>query len=118
MRYGGGGNFTQVTYFGVRFDHILAYRLIRLLPDILHVRSIKEDDGWLQNTIQFSSREAQQMLPGNETVITRLADILVIQSIRSWIETARKEKHGWIAALHDKRIGEALAISHRHPEKD
>ena len=72
MHYGGGGKLSQITYFGVRFDNALADRLIRLLPEILHVQSFKEDDGWLQNTVQFISREAQQMLPGNETVITRL----------------------------------------------
>jgi hypothetical protein len=29
--------------------------------------------------------EAKELRPGGETVITRLADILVIQAIRSWI---------------------------------
>lgn len=116
MRYGGGGRLTQVAYCGVRFDHILADRLIKLLPEILHVRTLEEDDGWLQNTIRFISREARQMLPGNETVITRLADILVIQAIRSWIETVRQEESGWIAALRDRQIGKALAIIHRQPE--
>ena len=118
MRYGGGGELTQITYFGVRFDTPLADRLIRLLPEILHVQSFEEDDGWLQNTIRFISREAQQMLPGNETVITRLADILVIQAIRTWIKTLSEDKRGWIAALRDKQIGTALSIIHRHPEKN
>jgi len=116
MRYGGGGSLTQVAYCGVRFDHILADRLIKLLPEILHLRTLEEDDGWLQNTIRFISREAQQMLPGNETVITRLADILVIQAIRSWIETVQQDETGWIAALRDRQIGKALAIIHRQPE--
>jgi AraC-like DNA-binding protein len=79
---------------------------------------LEEDDGWLHNTVQFISREAQQMLPGNETIITRLADILVIQAIRTWIETVREDEHGWIVALRDKQIGKALATIHRQPEKD
>lgn len=118
MRYGGGGKLTQITYCGVRFDHLLADRLIKLLPEILHIHTLEEDDGWLHNTVQFISREAQQMLPGNETVITRLADILVIQAVRSWIETVREDERGWIAALRDRQIGKALATIHRQPEKD
>ena len=118
LRYGGGGTFTHITYCGVRFDHLLADRLIRLLPEILPIHTLEQDDGWLHNTVRFISREAQQMLPGNETVITRLADILIIQALRTWIETVQEDERGWVAALRDKQIGKALAAIHRQPEKD
>ena len=118
MRFGGGGRLTRVTYYGVRFDPYLADRLIRMLPEMLHLRTRPGDDDWMQSTIQFIAREAQQRLPGCETVITRLADILVIQAIRTWIERVRDEEHGWIAALHDRQIGRALSLMHRAPERD
>ena len=118
MHYGGGGSLARVTYCGVRFDHVLAARLTSLLPELLHVRSFGDEGGWIQDSVRFISREAQEMLPGNETIITRLADILVIQAIRSWIESMRDEDRGWIAALYDRRIGKALAAMHRHPERN
>lgn len=118
MQFGGGGRLTQVTYYGVRFDSYLADRLIRLLPDMLHLRTHADDGSWLQSTIQFIAQEALQRLPGSETVITRLADILVIQAIRTWIESVREEEQGWIAALHDPRIGQAMSLMHRQPERD
>ncbi|MEJ2177705.1 MAG: AraC family transcriptional regulator [Gammaproteobacteria bacterium] len=118
MRFGGGGRMTRVTYYGVRFDPYLADRLIQLLPEMLHLRTHASDDGWLRSTIQFIAREAQQRFPGSETVITRLADILVIQAIRTWIESAREEERGWISALHDRQIGKAMSLMHRHPEHD
>ena len=118
MRYGGGGNFTHITYCGVRFDHIAAQRLTELLPKVLHVECLEQDDGWLQNTVRFISREAKEMRPGGETVITRLADILVIQAIRSWIDSAPEAEQGWLAALRDKQVGRALATIHREPQKD
>jgi len=117
MRFGGGGRLTQVTYYGVRFDPYLANRLIRLLPEMLHLRTHVDDGSWLQSTIRFIAQEARQRLPGSETVITRLADILVIQAIRTWIESVREEEHGWIAALHDRQIGTAMSLMHRHPER-
>ncbi|MDH3762362.1 MAG: AraC family transcriptional regulator [Gammaproteobacteria bacterium] len=118
MRFGGGGRPTEVTYYGVRFDPYLAGRLIRLLPEILHLRTHVDDGSWLHGTICFIAREARQRLPGSETVITRLADILVIQAIRTWIESAREESAGWIAALHDRQIGKAMSLMHRQPERD
>lgn len=118
MRFGGGGRLTEITYYGVRFDSYLAERLIRLLPEILHVRTHVADDGWLHSTIRFIAQEARQRLPGSETVITRLADILVIQAIRSWIESVREQERGWIAALHDRQIGKAMTLMHRRPGHD
>jgi len=118
MRFGGGGRPTEVTYYGVRFDPYLADRLIRLLPEMLHLRTHVDDGSWLHSTIRFIAQEARQRLPGSETVITRLADILVIQAIRTWIESAREETHGWIAALHDRQIGKAMSLMHRQPERD
>ena len=118
MRFGGGGRPTEVTYYGVRFDPYLAARLIRLLPEMLHLRTHVDDGSWLHSTIRFIAEEARQRLPGSETVITRLADILVIQAIRTWIESVREESQGWIAALHDRQVGRAMALMHRQPERD
>ena len=118
MRFGGGGKLTEVTYYGVRFDPYLADRLVRLLPEVLHLRTHVDDGSWLHSTIRFIAREARQRLPGSEAVITRLADILVIQAMRTWIENAREETHGWIAALHDRQIGKAMSLMHRQPERD
>ncbi len=118
MRFGGGGRPTEVTYYGVRFDPYLADRLIRLLPEMLHLRTHVDDGSWLHSTIRFIAQEARDRLPGSETVITRLADILVIQAIRTWIESVREEERGWIAALHDRQVGQAMALMHREPERD
>lgn len=118
MRFGGGGRLTEVTYYGVRFDPYLAERLIQLLPSMVHVRTHIDDGSWLQSTIQFMAQEAQQHLPGSETVMTRLADVLVIQAIRSWIQSVRQEDQGWIAALHDRHIGKAMSLMHRQPARN
>ena len=47
--------------------------------------------------------------------MTRLADILVIQAIRSWMAKAPAAQTGWLGALQDKQIGRALALVHRDP---
>ena len=50
-------------------------------------------------------------------MITRLADILVIQAIRSWIETDPAARTGWLGALQDAQIGRAIALIHRDPAR-
>lgn len=119
MRYGGAGELTHLTCGVVRFDHVAGQQLIALLPRVLQIDTWDDDEGsWLQSTLRFITREARELRPGGETVITHLADILIIQAIRSWIDSAPEADSGWLAALRDKHVGKALAAIHREPEKD
>jgi transcriptional regulator GlxA family with amidase domain len=70
---------------------------------------------WIQSTLQFLGEEAREFRAGGETIITRLADILVIQAIRAWIARDPAARTGWLGALQDKQIGRALALIHRRP---
>ncbi len=117
MRYGGGGNLTHVTYGVVRFEDAAAQRLIDLLPPVLQIDACGDDAGsWLHSSLRLITREASALRPGGETVITRLADIIVIQAIRSWLDSETEASQGWLAGLRDERVGRALASIHRAPE--
>lgn len=119
MRFGGGGEVTHVTYGVVELGHVAARRLIAQLPTVLHIDTWDDDVAtWLHSSLRFMSREAAQLRPGGETVMTRLADILVIQAIRSWLETSPEAHLGWLAALRDDHLGRALMAIHREPERD
>jgi transcriptional regulator GlxA family with amidase domain len=74
--------------------------------------------GWLQSTLRFIANEAASLKPGGETVITRLSDVVVIQAIRSWLETSPTTETGWLKALRDPQIGKALALMHRRPGEE
>ena len=50
-----------------------------------------------------------------EIIITRIADVLVIQAIRGWLRHAPISERGWIAAFNDELIGRALALIHQNP---
>jgi AraC-like DNA-binding protein len=116
MRHGGDGELTQLTCGLVRFDHVAGQQLISLLPRVLQIDTQEAEEGsWLQITLRFIAREAKELRPGGETVITHLADILIIQAIRSWLDSSPAANQGWLAALRDKQIGKALALIHREP---
>ena len=73
---------------------------------------------WIQSTLRFIAAEARELRAGGETVITRLADILVIQAIRSWIARDPAAQTGWLGALRDQQIGRAIALVHRDPARN
>ena len=118
LRWGGGGDECRLICVVVRFDHAVAERLVDELPPVLHLDAWQGgDDRWLADTLRFIAREAEELRPGGETVITRLADILAIQMVRHWIEREAVGESGWLAALRDNRLGRALASMHREPGK-
>lgn len=50
-------------------------------------------------------------------MMTRLADILVLQTIRAWLECDNNRQPGWLGALRDPDIGHALALIHHRAEE-
>ncbi len=114
LRHGGGGAPTTLICGAVRFDHPAAHRLVGLLPKIITVEpSGSPRTEWIQSTLRFMASEASELRPGGETVITRLADILVIEAIRSWIAHDAAARTGWLGALQDRQIGRAISLIHR-----
>ena len=118
LRHGGGGAPTRMMCGAVRFDHPAARNLVALLPEILAFDAATTPDVlWMQSTLSLIATETKQPRPGGEAIITRLADILVIQAIRWWLETDPSARTGWLGALRDDRIGHALALIHADPAR-
>lgn len=119
LRHGGGGAPTSLVCGAVRFDDPAAHLLVRLLPNVMHIEASGTPQGeWLQTTLRLMASEAKRLRPGSEAVITRLADILVVQAIRSWLEEDPAAQTGWLGALHDRQIGRAISLIHREPARD
>lgn len=121
IRYGGEGPLTRLVCGAVHFDNPAARQLVELLPPVIRVQA----DGapqveWLHSTLRFMASEARDLKPGGETVITRLADVLVVQTLRTWLageaEHPGTARSSWLRALHDPRAGQAIALVHRSPE--
>ena len=116
LQHGGGGESTSMICGAVRFDHPAAERLVALLPRVITVDGTSGAHlDWIQSTMRVLAIEARELRPGGETVITRLADVLVIHAIRSWIERDAAAQTGWLGALRDDQIGRALRLIHRNP---
>lgn len=121
LRYGEGGTRTSTVCGTVRFGHPAARGLVALLPPTILIdgasASPSPEADWMHSTLRLIAAEGRELRPGGEAVITRLSDILVIQAIRSWIAAEPAGDSGWLGALRDPRIGQAMSLVHRDPAR-
>jgi len=117
LRHGGGGARTSMLCGLVRFDHPAAGDLLRVLPRVICHDVTAAQAEWTRSTLRFVAAEALSLQAGGEALIIRLADILVLDTVRSWF-ARHPERAGWLGALRDKQIGRALTLIHRNPDRD
>jgi AraC-like DNA-binding protein len=90
-----------------------------LLDVLPHAVVIAGRDGraaeWLEPTLEFMRWEADSGRMGADAVVSRLATILVIQIVRSYLASSPATEPSWRRALDDPRIGIALSSIHRDP---
>ena len=119
LRYGGDGAASLLICGGVSFAGPIVHSLLQLLPSVLVLRreELEGDYPWLDTTLALMGAEALSLRLGSAAIMTHLADILVLQSIRAWLERDENRQAGWIGALSDVDIGRALVLIHRHAEE-
>jgi len=116
LRYGGGGAPSTLVCGIISFHDPAAQQLLGLLPPVIHTDGAAAPaQTWIGDTLRLMAAEVTQLRPGGEAVTTRLADILVIQAIRTWIQADPAAQTGWLGALQDPQIGQAIVAMHRNP---
>jgi AraC-like DNA-binding protein len=90
--------------------------LLGLLPPVLHVPAGTAEAGRLRPVLALLADETAQSRPGGEAMVSRLCDVIVIEVLRVWIDTAPGHA-GWLAGLRDPRIAAALGQLHAAPDR-
>ena len=114
LRHAGPGPRTELVCGVLAVDGPAARPLLELLPAVVHVPDAGPGS-WIASTLGLMASEVARPRPGGEAVTTRLADILVIQAIRVWLD-GQEDAGGWLGALRDPQIGAAVTAVHRAPE--
>ncbi len=99
-----------VCRFHFQSEHMKS--LVALLPGLVHIRRA-EGEAWLDNITHFMLIETTDVQPGASLMISRLIDLLVIRTLRTWAQT--QNAHGWLSGLADARIARALQRIHEAP---
>ena len=119
LQHGGGGASTLMTCCTFQLVKGDYNPLLAVLPPLIHIPSGRERlEQWLEPTLKMLAYEARHPRPGSETLIARLIDIILVQAVRLWVEEQPHDHGGWLGALRDPRIGPALGLIHREPQKN
>ncbi|MFZ6182122.1 AraC family transcriptional regulator [Nannocystis pusilla] len=118
VHHGGGGAPTVVICGWFMFDAWSSAPLIELLPRLLCVQTDGAQAAALQGTLDLLAAETSASAIGSPIVISRLADILLVQTIRAYHASGAADAVGWLSAIKNPQIGAALRAMHRdvaHP---
>jgi AraC-like DNA-binding protein len=94
-----------------QLDGEVSQRLLRALPTMLVLR----DDEWHCPVIPLLAEEIVKDEPGQEAVLDRLLDLLLIAVLRAWFARPDSETPGWYRAYDDPIVGHALRLMHHNP---
>ncbi len=91
----------------------VSQRLLTALPPLL----IVPGDSWDSPLIPLLADEIVKDDPGQEAVLDRLLDLLLIAVLREWFARPGAEPPGWYQAHSDPVVGPALRMLHHDPAR-
>jgi AraC-like DNA-binding protein len=89
----------------------VSQRLLAALPALLVVPG----DAWESPLVPYLAEEIVKDEPGQEAVLDRLLDLLLIAVLRAWFARPEAEAPGWYRAHSDPVVGPALRLLHNNP---
>ncbi|HKH24032.1 MAG TPA: AraC family transcriptional regulator [Acidimicrobiales bacterium] len=89
----------------------LGQRLLRALPPLL----VLAHDDWSSPLVPLLGDELVKDEPGQEVVLDRMLDLLVIAVLRAWFSRPEAEAPAWYRAYGDPVVGRALRMLHNNP---
>lgn len=92
-------------------DGEIGRRLLGALPGLLVLPS----DERLTPLVRLISDEIVQDVPGQEAILDRLLDLLLVAVLRAWFARPEAEVPAWYRAHADPVVGRALRMLHNNP---
>jgi AraC-like DNA-binding protein len=94
-----------------QFEGEVSQRLLRALPPLI----VLDKDEWDCPVIPLLADEIVKDAPGQEAVLDRLLDLLLIAVLRAWFARPDADTPGWYRASGDPVVGRALRLMHHNP---
>jgi AraC-like DNA-binding protein len=89
----------------------ISQRLLEALPTLL----VLEEDAWDCPLVPLLAAEIVKDEPGQEAVLDRLLDLLLIAVLRAWFSLQEAEAPAWYRAHSDPVVGKALRMLLNNP---
>jgi AraC-like DNA-binding protein len=98
-----------------RFEGDLYHGLLDALPELVSLRPAAGSP--LRATLDLLATEMLLDAPGQQTLLDRLLDVVLVQSLRDHFSSACARAPVWFRASVDERIGPALRALHDDPAR-
>lgn len=115
LTFGGGGAACRLLGGFFHFEGGSLAAIMAALPVVVHIASVDgKTPDWLDGIAHHLVNESRQPEPGSSLMISRLIDLLVIRTLRTWAAN-RTGSGGWLGGLGEERIGRVLSAIHADP---
>lgn len=101
----------------MEFELETFHPLVSLMPDVMPVSAFLDRQPEIRHLLDAMDVEMAGGRAGSAGILARLSEVIAASIVRDWVE-ATDGSHGWLAALHDQRLGNVLAALHRDPTRD
>ncbi len=92
-------------------DGAVSQRLLKALPPLIVLRA----GAWDSPLVHLLAAEVVKDEPGQEAVLDRLLDLLLISALREWFARPEAQAPAWYRASADPVVGHALGVLHNNP---
>jgi len=91
----------------------ISQRLLAALPPVVHVQYPKSD----QTLIDVLANEMGKDQLGQQAVLDRLLDLLLVSTLRAWFDRPDAMPPGWYRAQSDPVVGRVLMLIQHNPDR-
>jgi len=100
----------------VNYDREVEHPIFDALPEVIHFPKLKTDEPiWM--TVALMNSEVQRIDSIDSPIIDRLTEVLFLQLLYHYAHN-NKGVNGFLAALKDRRLHQAIALIHKMPEQE
>ena len=91
--------------------------VLAALPALMKVRMAGHSAGRLKALLEFAVAESIDARAGSRSVLLRIAELVFVEVLRSYLTSASSHGAGWLSGLRDPIVARALAGLHAHPAR-
>ncbi|SBS34769.1 HTH-type transcriptional regulator YesS [Marinomonas aquimarina] len=116
LKLSGDGAYSAALCGTVIFRSRISQAMLESMPDLVLLSTQSPYYNTVRQAIELIRAELLQEQYATSAVVARLADIVILQSIRAWVEQAVTEPQRFFDAHADPRLAQVMNLIHQHPE--
>lgn len=114
---GGAGPETGLVCGAYTFEGVVCDSLLAALPEMMPLPAVVRTDPPLRTVLDLLTHELGREAPGQQTLLDRLLDLLLVYALRGWFALPETDTPAWYRALDDPSVGAALRALHADPAR-